>query len=312
MSHAPPPSPPPHAPTARRGSPGRPRGWSWWQAACSLLGVLLACSGLGGCQGNSKEAQKLAFATVERLLPLVERDTKQVRDGLPEGAKKIAPLLDDEPGADLASLQRAIQKARAGVESLTFAKSTFFVFVDPKGSVLRSEADPDLAAGEVLTKAIPDMSKLAEPGAGMLEAFGNVHGLRGVQSGPDLQWVVGHPVVDAAGKVKGSFVTGWSLRSYAHYLEEDTRRYLIKSSGDKPRAIPLVYVFLVRGTEAFGAPVTPDVNAEAVAKLDVASKAAAGSFQTRVEVEGRSFLLVAKPCPALGKDVALALLLSEV
>jgi hypothetical protein len=281
------------------------------QPRCRALAAALCCLAAlaftGGCEDRPRLAGEQGLAVVERLLPLVERDTKQVREGIPEGAKKIAPLLDAEPGADLASLQRAIQKARAAVEGLTFAKSTFFVFVEPSGMVVRSEVDPDLAAGQSLTEPVPEAKKLFEPGAKMVELFGRMHGFRGVQNGSDRQWIVGHPV-EVDGKLKGAFVTGWSLRSYAHYLEEDTRRYLVKSQGDKPKAIPLVYVFIVHGGEAFGAPVTPDVNAEAVAKLDPVGKSKTGTFQAELEIEKRAFVVVAKPCPALGPEVAIAAL----
>jgi len=274
-----------------------------------VAGLALAVA-LLGCEDKVKAGGQRAGALIDHLMPLVERDVKQVRDGLPEGAKKIAPLLEDQPGGDLASLQRAIQKSRASVQSLAIAKSTFFVFVDMQGTVLRSEVDPDLAAGGSLFKDIPEMKKLEDPKGGLVETFGKMHGLRGVQTGPDMQWVVGVPVSNAAGKALGSFVTGWSLRAYANFLEEDARRFLEKSQGDQIKAAPLVYVFLVRGKEAFGAPVTPDVDADAVGKLDIVTKAAAGTFQTTVDIEGRTFVLVAKPCAPLGSDVALAILFS--
>jgi hypothetical protein len=274
-----------------------------------MLGLALAAL-LLGCEDKAKIGGERASGLIDHLIPLVERDAKQVRDGIPEGAKKIAPLLEDQPGGDLATLQRAIQKSRAGVQNLAFAKSSFFVFVDPQGTVLRSESDPDLAAGGSLYKDIPEMKKLEDPSATVVEAFGKMHGLRGVQNGQDMQWVVGAPVSNAAGKRLGSFVTGWSLRSYANYLEEDARRFLEKGQGDQIKAAPLVYVFLVRGSEAFGAPVTPDVNADAIGKLDVVTKANAGIFQTKLDIEGRAFVLVAKPCPPLGSEVALAVLYS--
>lgn len=259
-----------------------------------------------------KLAHQQSTGLLERLAPLIERDTKQVREGLPEGAKKLGELLDDDPGSDLAGLQRAIKKARAAVESLAFAKSTFFVFVDKDGTVLRSETDPDLPAGQSLYEAIPATKKLSDAGTGLLEAYGTMKGLRGAEKGADMQWVVGHPVKNKDGDVSGSFVTGWSLRKYAHYLEEDTRRHLTKSLGDKPKSIPLVYVFVVRGEQAFGAPVTPDVNAEAVGKLDVLSKAKGGVYQATIDVEGRGFVIVAKAFPQLGEGVGLAVLLSPV
>jgi hypothetical protein len=303
-------------PSARPPARGRPRPRALRARGRALggLGALVAVAALllGACGKDRKALEQQALAAVDRLLPLVERDTKQVRDGLPVGAKKIAPLLDADAGGDLAALQRAIGKARASVDGLAFAKSTFFVFVDPQGVVLRSEADPDLAAGQSLFASVPETKRLADSGAQLVETFGKMPGFRGVQNGADMQWIVGHPVTDDASKLKGAFVTGWSLRNYASYLEEDTRRELVKSAGDTPKAIPLVYLFVVRGNEAFGAPITPDVNAEAVGKLDLVPKAKAGPYTTTIDLEGRSFAVGAKACPALGPEVVLALLYSEV
>ncbi|MBI4700014.1 MAG: hypothetical protein HY744_02420 [Deltaproteobacteria bacterium] len=276
--------------------------------------LLVLCALLGACEDKGRLAQQKASAAVERLPPLVERDVGQVRGGLPKGAEELGKRLGDDPGADPAGLQRAIQAARAAVKDLAFAKSTFFLFVDSSGTVLRSEEDPDLPAGKSLTQAIPAMKKLSEPGAGLLEAWGYMEGLRGVNKGADHQWVVGHPVKGKEGKLLGGFVTGWSLRKYAYYLEEDARAELIRKLGEeqKAKAIALTYVFVVKGGQAYGAPVTPDVNAEAVTKLDLAAKVKAGPFRTTLEIEGRSFALEARACKPLGDDAALAVLLSEL
>jgi hypothetical protein len=285
------------------GAPAR-----WFSIALALLSGLVAL----GCEDKTKLHQQQATELLERLAPLIERDTKQVREGLPEGAKKLAALLDDDPGADLAALQRSIKRARSGVESLAFAKSTFFVFVGKEGTVLRSETDPDLPAGKSLYEAIPEAQKLSEEGTGLFETYGSMRGLRGAQNGPDKQWIVGHPIKNKKGEVTGSFVTGWSLRKYAHYLEEDTRRHLTKTLGEKGKAIPLVYVFVVVGTEAYGAPVTPEINAEALGKLDIMGKAKGGTLQTTVDVDGRKFLLVAKPLQDLGDNAGLAVMFSAL
>jgi hypothetical protein len=281
-------------------------------ASWLVLVLVLAAVAMLGCEDKAKLATQQANELVDRLTPLIERDTQQIRKGLPEGAKKLGGMLDDDPGADLAALQRSIARARAAVEDLAFAKSTFFVFVGKEGTVLRSETDPDLPAGKSLYQAVPGTKKLSEKGTGLFETYGFMHGLRGVQQGPDKQWIVGHPVESSEGEVVGSFVTGWSLRKYAHYLEEDTRRHLTKSLGEKSKAIPLVYVFVVVGDEAFGAPVTPDVNAEALVKLDVMSKAKGGALQTSIDVDGRDFIVVAKPFSQLGDNAGLAIMLSPV
>jgi hypothetical protein len=52
------------------------------------------------------------------------------------------------------------------------------------------------------------------------------------------------------------------------------------------------------------------VNTEALAQLSLSDKAK-GGYAGAIEVEGRKFALVAKPCPAFGDDAALVLMVSE-
>jgi hypothetical protein len=264
------------------------------------------------CVDKDKMAADKVGPALDRLQPLIERDTKQVRDGLPKGAVTIAKLLDEDPGGDPEGVRRSIVKARAGEHNLAVAKSTFFVFIDPEGVVLRSESDPDKAAGESLFKAIEGTKKLADPKAGMVEAYGSMEGLRrpGVEKGADMQWVVGHPVVSKENKMMGSLVTGWSLRHYAYYLEEDARREFTKTAEDKTKPIPLVYVYLVKDNKPFGAPATPDVNTEALATLSLSDKAKSG-YTGFLNVDGRKFAVAAKPCPPFGDGAALAMMVSE-
>jgi len=279
----------------------------------TLLGQLLlaACALLAtACEDKAEKMLAETLPVLDELLPLIERDTKQVRDGLPKGAALLAQNLDDDPGADPEGLRRVIKKARAGVNELQFAKSTFFIFVDTEGTVLRGESDPDLPAGKSLTQEVPEAKQMVAADAGRVELFGSMHGLRGAEKGADRQWLVGHPVKDKEGKkVKGAFVTGWSLRKYAEYLENHARNSKLLSGEKKKPA--LCYIFVVHADQAFGGPVTPDVNTEAVSKLGIVEKAKSGSFKTLIEVEQRRFALGAKPVKALGDKVAIAIMLSE-
>jgi hypothetical protein len=277
-----------------------------------MLGLLLLGLLAVGCRDKEKEVEAMLEPTLDAVLPLVERDTKQVRDGLPKGAALMAKHLDEDPSSDLEGVKRAIGKARAGVDELVVAKSTFFVFVDAKGVVLRSEVEPDLPAGKSLVDAIPDTKAVLAPDAKLIEAWGFMEGLRGVNKGGDLQWVVGHPVRTPEGKLQGAFITGWSLRKYALYLEEHAQRELTAKQEDKSKASPLLYAFVVKGKQAFGGPMTPDENAQAVGELDLPSKAKDGLFKTTLEIDGRRFLLAAKPAKALADDVFVVVMMSPV
>jgi hypothetical protein len=274
--------------------------------------VLLALTSVAGCD-DSKAAQQKAAEVAAKLQPGVTEDVAQIRRGLPDGATKLGALLDSDPGANLAGLQRAIQQARGGVRELDMAKSTFFSFADPNGVVLRSEADPDLLANHKVTTVFPALSKALEPSGGVVEAFGEMEQMRGYQTGADQQWVVAHAVKDASGTVKGMFVTGWSFRRYAAFLQEQAKRDLIEAAEkEKKKAAPLVYVFMVKGQKAYAPGLTPEVDTEAVQKLDLVSKTAAGPYQGSLEITGRPYGVAARRTPELGDDAAVAVIVSEI
>jgi hypothetical protein len=264
------------------------------------------------CEDQGKVSEQKAVAEVAKLLPVVKDDVGEVRRGLPEGAKKLGLILDADPGNDLAALQRQIQSARAGVVDLDVAKSTFFSFADTSGMVLRSEADPDLLAHHSVVQTFPALKKAADAASGNVEVFGEMEEMRGVRKGPDTTWVVAHPVKDKDGTVKGMFVTGWSFRRYAYRLEEQAKRDLLElAQKNEDKKVPLVYVFALRGKKAYGAPVTPDVNAEAVEKLDALAKAGTGVFHGQVEITGRTFGVAAQRTPELAEDTGIAVMMSE-
>lgn len=272
-----------------------------------LLSVLFCVA----CDDRAKASAARAPSALEFMFPLLERDTAQVRKGLPQGAEALGKLIDDDPAHDPEGLRRNLEKARASVTDLAIAKSTFFVFVGPDGTVLRSEVEPDLAAGGSLVKEIPDAKQILDK-PGVVEVFGSMHGLRGVERGGDLQWVVGQEVTSAKGNRVGSFVTGWSFRKYADFLEGALRRHLVDTAEDKKRPAPLTYVFFARGDKAFGGAVTPDVDTDAVAKLGLPGKLGDELHQSTLTVEGQTFALVAKRVPSLDKDTVLVLLLAVV
>lgn len=273
---------------------------------------VLAASALG-CENTRAISEQTSAEMVAKLVPIVKEDVEQVRKGLPEGAAKLGATLEAEPGANLPGLQRSIQGARGAVHDLEVAKSTFFSFADATGTVLRSEADPDMLAGKSVFAAFPPLKKASEPGSGLVEAFGEMQEARGVKTGPDLQWVAAHPVKDAGGQVKGVFVTGWSFRRFAYHLEETAKRELAdstKKAGKK--LVPLIYVFALKGKKAYGAPVTPDVNAQAIEALDLVAKTASGPYKGTVDITGRMFGLAAQRTPELGDDAAVAVITSEL
>ncbi len=279
------------------------------------LGALAAVGipSLGGCQNKQKQLEGLAGPALAELLPLLERDSKQVRDGLPKAAEVIVKHIDVDPGADVEGLKRALVRTREEVKELAFSKITFFAFMGPDGKVLRSEAETDLAAGNSLTDAIPEAKKVFDAGATMIELYGHMDGLRGVNQGNQLQWVLTAPVKHEGGKVVGALVAGWSLRLYAKYLDTHFLQALEKQKKDPEKPNPLAYVYIVKGKMAFGGPESPDVNATMLGELDLPSKVKGEElFEATQEVEGRTFLVGARKTPILGEDVFVAAMLSPV
>jgi hypothetical protein len=271
----------------------------------------LAALGLIGCEDKRKASEQSAVDELSRLAPVVKEDVEQVRKGLPVGAAKLAALIDADTLGNPAGLQKAIASARAGVKDLDIAKSTFFSFADATGTVLRSEADPDLLAGKSVTKPFPSLQKALEADSGNVEVFGEMQEMRGLRTGQDLAWIVAHPVKDGD-KVKGMFVTGWSFRLFARHLEETAKRHLTEATQkENKRNVPIAYVFMIKAGKAYGTPLTPEVNAQTIESLGVIEKTATGPFRTNLEITGRSFGLAAQRTPELGADAAVAVLLSE-
>lgn len=277
-----------------------------------VLGCALAAALVSGCD-DDKTSQKHAAELCAKLAPVVAEDVRQVRTGLPEGSQKLAELTDADPGVDLRALQRAISGARALVKDLAFAKGTFFSFADPSGTVLRSESDPDMLANRSVLAAFPELRKVLTPGSGVVEAFGEMQEMRGVRNGPDLQWVAVHQVPGSGDALKGLFITGWSFRSYAYRLQEAAKQELAElAKRDGLRSVPLLYVFAWKGGKAYGGPMTPDVNAEALEKLDLAAKTASGPWSGTVEITGRTFGAAAQRTPELAPDAGVAALVSAL
>lgn len=278
-----------------------------------VLACALAATLASACQEDGKTSQKHAAELCAKLAPVVAEDVGQVRTGLPAGAAKLAALVDTDPGANLLGLQRAIAGARASVKELEFAKSTFFSFTDPSGTVLRSEADPDMLANRSVLASFPELRKVLEPNSGVVEAFGEMQEMRGVRNGPDVQWVAAHPVKASGGELKGLFVTGWSFRAYAYRLQEAAKRDIAEiAKRDGLKSTPLLYVFAWKGAKAYGGPMTPDVNTEALEKLDLPAKTASGPWSGTVEIAGRTFGAAAQRVPELAADAGVAALVSTL
>jgi hypothetical protein len=286
-----------------------------------LLALVFALS-LSACTDEGQASQAAAAEVVDAAIEVIDRDTDQLRKGMPEGVKVLAKRMPDDPQGSRLELQTAIKAARENTEKLAVAKSTFFSFADLDGKVLRSEIDPDRLVDQNVFQAFPTLSKAIDPTSGLVEAYGSMEALRGVKRGEDLAWIVAHPVLDASGKTKGVFVSGFSFRLYAGLIQGAVRARATEKAKDKPsKKVPLFYAFLVKGGTAYGGiepaagpqgseVAAPDVLAEYLTKQDLAAKTASGDFAATVELEKRKFGFVARRAPALGEDAVVVVVAS--
>ena len=273
--------------------------------------ALLAIASVSpGCKKQSAVSAEKARGDVVALALATHNDVMEVRSGLPQGAKFLLPIFatGKPPSDDPHGARAALETARNKVQDLRISKGTFFAVTGSDGVVIRNDQDQDSMAGRALLPAFPEL-KAALAGQ-YVESRGSLPEAAGVRGRADGQWVAAQPVI-AGTEVKGLYVTGWSWASYARRLEfalaSNLRGALVQ--GQK---MPLVYVYLVVGKDVFGAPISPEVNARAIAQLSPLSNASATtptSFE--LEIAGREFGLAVELTPDLGKDVAVAVLRSE-
>ncbi|HMJ10923.1 MAG TPA: hypothetical protein VK524_05925 [Polyangiaceae bacterium] len=271
--------------------------------------LLVAAVCVLGCSKSSEQSLAKAKEHAGELVRTAERDVAEVRSGLPEGARQLSELAGDATAlGDAQEVKRALDRARNKVQDLRVAKSTFFAWVDPQGTVVRTDQEQDLLAGKNLFASFPELRK-ALSGA-RVETVGSMPEAAEVAGRKDGQWLCAVPVSNA-GSVRALYVTGWSWSAYAYRLENALRGSVQSSIGDKVK-MPLLYVYMVAGDAVHGAPVAPEVNAKAIAGQAPLTKLAAdGRFSTEIEITGRSFALAVQKAPVFGSKVAIAVLRSE-
>jgi len=280
--------------------------------AARLALVAVSGAGVAACKDSGKLSAAKASEHVAFLVDTVAKDVDEVRRGLPEGAKILATRLKSDPAVskDLNAAHDALEVARRKVQDLRIAKSTFFALCDPTGTVLRNDQEQDRMAGRPLFASFPALSGAKDK---YVETTGSMPEASGVRAPrADRQWVAGTPV-SVDGVTQALYVTGWSWASYAYRLEFALRGKLRSELADnKDEKEPLVYVFVVEGKSVFGAPVTPEIDASTIAEMDPLSKTkGAETFSTPLELTGRSFGVAVRRAPALGSDIAIAVLRSE-
>lgn len=284
--------------------------FQWSSVAAFASAASFALVAAVGCEKSSKISVEHAKAHVVLLEKTTASDVAEVRSGLPEGAKHLETFfkkatLSQEDAQDA---RAALERARDDVQDLRVAKSTFFAVATADGTVLRNDRDQDLMAGKNLFASFPAL-KTAIDGR-YVETRGSMPEAAGVRGSPDGQWVAAIGVkVD--GVTKGLYATGWSWSAYAYRLENAVRTAVRGELKDQEK-MPLVYVYVLVDKSVFGAPVSPHVNAEAIAQIDPMSRARPGTpFIAEVTITDRDFGLAVLITPSLGERVGVAVLRSE-
>ncbi len=264
-----------------------------------------------GCKKSSTVSAEKAKANIAGLIKATQSDVAEVRAGLPSGAKYLLPVFatGKPPSDDPHGAQAALETARNKVQDLRTSKGTFFAVADASGVVIRNDQEQDLMAGRPLLPSFPEL-KNALDGNKYVETRGSMPEASGVRGRADGQWIAGAPVADGA-TVKGLYVTGWSWASYAYRLENALSSNLHSELAEGQK-MPLVYVYIVVDKDVFGTPISPEVNAQAIAALSPLTNAsAAAPTSYELEIAGREFGLAVELTPDLGEGIAVAVLRSE-
>src|SRR5579863_3280657 len=129
-------------------------------APLSLLSLALLL-GSAGCKDQAKESAAHAALNATDMAALVDKDVAEVERGMPEGAKKLAPLVagSADPRQDAAGVRKALQRVRRDVMDLSIAKSTFFALADSSGIAIRNDLEEDVMAGQNLFTVFPALAK---------------------------------------------------------------------------------------------------------------------------------------------------------
>jgi hypothetical protein len=277
---------------------------TWALALCPFL--------LLGCKDQAKESAVRAGQNAGDLAGLVDKDLGEIERGLPEGAKRLAPLVANgaDPRQDAAGVRKALQRARRDVMDLSVAKSTFFALADANGIAIRNDLEEDVMAGQNLFTVFPALTKAKTAYTTTTGVFPNAS----TKNGPDEDWIAGVPVKRETGETGAVFVTGWTYRYFARHLQESLKDRLTDEAKktDSEGKIPVFYVAVFDKTGVYSAPLTPPVDEKALAEQSLVDKTAGGPAQGTLNITDRAFGWAAIRTPRLAPDTGIVVLRSEL
>jgi hypothetical protein len=279
--------------------------------AATTAVAVLSCAIFAGCKDQAKLSASLAANDVAELVDLVDKDLGEIERGLPEGAKRLAPLVADgaDPKQDVAAVRKALLRMRRDVADLNIAKSTFFALADSNGMAIRNDLEEDVMAGQNLFAIFPDLSKAKQDYVAATGAFPNAS----TKNGLDKDWVAALPVKRENGSAGALLVTGWTYRYFARHLQESLKDRLVeRAKKDNEAKIPVFYVGVFDKSGVYCAPLTPPVDEQALASRDLASNTANGANRGTLTITDRAFGFAAQRTPKLAPDTGVVVLRSEL
>jgi hypothetical protein len=274
-----------------------------------VLSVALAFS--FACKDQAKESAKHATHDVAELSTLIDKDVAEIERGLPEGAKRLAPLVANgaDPRRDVAGVRRALLRIRRDVMDLNLAKSTFFAMADPNGIAIRNDLEEDVMAGQNLFAIFPALPMSKGEYVTTTGIFPNAS----TKNGPDEDWVAAVPLKRDDGSCGAVLLTGWTYRYFARHLQESLKDRLVdqaKATGNEGR-LPVFYVAVFDKSGVYSAPLTPQIDEKALAEQDLLAKTEAGPFHGTLNITDRAFGFAAQRTPKLAPKTGVVVLRSE-
>jgi hypothetical protein len=280
--------------------------------ANTVAAAFLFCTLPSGCKDQAKESAARAANDVAELAALVDKDVAEIERGLPDGAKRLAPLVANgsDPKQDVAGVRRSLLRMRRDVMDLNVAKSTFFALTDEDGVAIRNDLEEDVMAGQNLLALFPALAKSKIGYVTTTGTFPNAS----TKNGPDRDWVAALPLKREDGSVGALLVTGWTYRYFARHLQESLKDRLAdraKASGDEGK-IPVFYVAVFDKSGVYSAPLTPQIDEKALQAQDLVAKTEGGACQATLNITDRAFGYAAQRTPKLAPDTGIVVLRSEL
>jgi hypothetical protein len=276
--------------------------------ACAIAAMTSLCA----CKDQAKESAAQAARNATALAALVDKDVTEIERGMPEGARRLAPLVSGgaDPRQDIAGVRKALLRVRRDVMDLGIAKSTFFALADSGGVAIRNDLEEDAMAGQNLFAVFPPLARAKSEYVSTTGSFPNATS----KNGPDEDWVAAVPVKREDGSTGAVFVTGWTYRYFARHLQESLKDRLVedaKATGNEGK-LPVFYVAVFDKTGVYPAPMTPQVDEKALAGLDLLAKTAGGDAQGTLTITDRAFGWAATRTPRLAPETGIVVLRSEL